>query len=379
MVKDFQVEDILTCTRCKRPVSTSKYHYGCRECNHISGKACTCRECYKSSNICRTHNIGLHKQEYKRWPAVYRWIDYIDRDITERDDDLIQALKENDTVKIRQFTQDSQLLNARGYLDYTPLHVAAYLGLEEGAQILLEHGAIRETRNSDNDTPLAVATETNHPRIAKLLLDHGANVEVGCGARMSRALHIAAADGMWHMVALFLRHGATVDAPSGRGTALQLSAWVGSDRCAELLLAAGANPDAKSEDAPSTALCRGAFGGHSMVVTLLLDYGARVNTTNYTGWTALMYAAQEGHLDICKSLLDRHAGMDLQTDDGWNALSLAAYHGREDIVVLLIERGASGTPPRGVSGKWKNLPFKDHVTPLAKARMLGMLRAAKHA
>jgi len=85
------------------------------------------------------------------------------------------------------------------------------------------------------------------------LLDSGASVDSVCGINSSKAPHEAAANGMWHMVTILLQRGAIVDSLSGRGTPLQLSACVGSVKCAEALLAAGANLNAKCEDAPQSA------------------------------------------------------------------------------------------------------------------------------
>ena len=387
MVKEFEEmirglsepNNTTTCSRCHLQIDRSGYHYACQVCVKTSLRMCVCQKCGEFSKICPTHGGEMFKRAAKPWCAVYQWSPYIDPEVTEIDDDMIRALKEKDIAAIRQYAQNNQLLNAHGYLGYTPLHVAVHLGLEEGAKILLECGALRESREYQNGTPLLTAVEMNQTGMAMLLLDSGASVDSVCGIHSSKALHSAAANGMWHMVTILLKRGAAVDAPSGRGTPLQLSAWVGSVKCAEALLAAGANPNARCERAPRSALGTAAFGSHGKVVKLLLEYGADVNLADGFGRTPLMEAAKNGHFDICKDLLDYHADTNAQSTAGFNAVARAAHYGHEEIVNLLLERGASGTPPRVLSGKWKRLTFDANVKWSTRDSILRKLRAAKHA
>ena len=181
------------------------------------------------------------------------------------------------------------------------------------------------------------------------------------------------------MVNILLKRGAVVDAPSDLGTPLQISACVGSVKCAEFLVAAGANPNAKCERAPQSPLGRVAFRSHGKVVKLLLEYGADVDLADGLGCTPLMCAAGYGHFDICKDLLDHHADINVQSMAGYNAVTAAAYCGHEEIVNLLLKRGASGAPPRALSGKWKNLPFHANVVGPTRGSILRTLRAAKYA
>jgi ankyrin repeat protein len=158
---------------------------------------------------------------------------------------------------------------------------------------------------------------------------------------------------MWHMVNILLKRGTVVDAPSDLKTPLQISASFGSVKCAEALLAAGANSDAKCKRAPQSALGRAAFRRHGKVVKLVLEYGADVDLADGFGCTPLMWAAGNVHFDICKDLLDHHADMNVQSMAGSNAVTKAAHYGHEEIVNLLLKRGTSGAPPRALSGKWK--------------------------
>jgi ankyrin repeat protein len=53
-----------------------------------------------------------------------------------------------------------------------------------------------------------------------------------------------------------------------------------------------------------------------------------------------MLASLNGHTDVVKLLLDRGAKIDLQRSDGATALIVAAQNGHEEVIKILLERGA---------------------------------------
>ena len=56
----------------------------------------------------------------------------------------------------------------------TPLHVSSRLGSVDGVQLLLQHGASRDSTTKDLYTPLHIAVKESHEEIVKILLDNGA-------------------------------------------------------------------------------------------------------------------------------------------------------------------------------------------------------------
>ena len=141
---------LIKCTRCEGRVASTTYHYGCPKCT----ASFICQKCRDKIPKCRVHQIELVQRTLKVWPAAPPWVDYVSTTPTKQDNPLICALKTYDNSRTTIYASDSSLLNARTYLGYTPLHVAAHLGLVSGASILLSHGALTNIRDHKNNTPL---------------------------------------------------------------------------------------------------------------------------------------------------------------------------------------------------------------------------------
>ena len=76
------------------------------------------------------------------------------------------------------------------------------------------------------------------------------------------------------------------------------------------------------------------------VIKALLDKGAKLDTKNADGFTALFIASQEGNTEVIKQLIDKGAKLDLQTADGGTALFVASQDGLSKVVKMLIDNGA---------------------------------------
>ncbi|OBT39216.1 hypothetical protein VE00_10383 [Pseudogymnoascus sp. WSF 3629] len=376
----------VTCGRCEVNIAALDYHYSCVECETTT-RLFICQKCYHGIENCRIHHKKYHKREFKPWHAKCGTF-YIDTNVITEDNQLIRALKQNNIIRIRQYAQNRTLLDSQDKLGFTPLHVAAHLGLEEGTVLLIECGALFEFRNYLDYTPLHTAVSANQIKIIQILLDGGANIETTYGKHGSTALHLAAGYAMHHIVTLLLRRGAEIDAPGGAlGNPLYRALQNPKCRkCVEALLAAGSNVNDKgsgNQKDPLIRACR--IKDHEtarIIVDLLLRYGAAVDLTSEGGYTPLMAAAERGHLGVCKSLLERSPQLDIQSKNGSNAIYHAARYGHEEILDLLIAEGASCLPPKLLLGKWKHLEsymhFSRGVTPASKKRILSKLRAAKH-
>lgn len=120
-------------------------------------------------------------------------------------------------------------------------------------------------------------------------------------------------------------------------TALHLAAHYGHDRLVKMLLAYGADPNARSQnDLANTPIHAAAAGGSKSLgaIRTLLAYGADVNATQHGGYTALHAAAQNGDRAMVDLLLARGADPAMRSTDGMNAATFAREKGHAEIAAL---------------------------------------------
>ncbi len=107
-------------------------------------------------------------------------------------------------------------------------------------------------------------------------------------------------------------------------------------RCAALLIAAGADVDARSaNDFSVLPLHSAVAGNHRDVVEALLAAGADVNATQARGYTPLHGAAEAGAEAVVGRLLAAGADRSKRTDDGRTAADIAAAAGHEELASRL--------------------------------------------
>ena len=118
-------------------------------------------------------------------------------------------------------------------------------------------------------------------------------------------LHYAAGNGLRVYAELLLAHGADINAKDNKGcTPLYHAAAFNRAELVALLLARGADTDAIAEEWGFTPLQQAANNGHRDVVELLLAHGADVNAKTDYGSTALSLATNYAdRLDV--KLADR--------------------------------------------------------------------------
>lgn len=88
-----------------------------------------------------------------------------------------------------------------------------------------------------------------------------------------------------------------------------------------------------------TALHMAAEAGNADAMAVLLEAGADVEANTDDGLTALHVACQRGHADAARLLLDRGVEPCAATSDGSLAVHLAAFGGHVAVLRLLLERG----------------------------------------
>uniref|UniRef100_A0A8C5TJU7 Protein phosphatase 1 regulatory subunit 12B n=1 Tax=Malurus cyaneus samueli TaxID=2593467 RepID=A0A8C5TJU7_9PASS len=81
--------------------------------------------------------------------------------------------------------------------------------------------------------------------------------------------------------------------------------------------------------------------GDTEEVKRLLGRGARINTTNVDGLTALHQACIDENLDMVKFLVENGANVNQQDNEGWTPLHAVASCGYLNIAEYLISHGAN--------------------------------------
>jgi ankyrin repeat protein len=174
---------------------------------------------------------------------------------------------------------------------------------------LIKNKVIKPTqvaKRNDGEPPLAWAAQTGAIEATLLLLTIGAdpNARAKNGAL---PLHFAASNGRAEIVNLLLDHGAGINECCGTTSALLAAVWcfVREDKrkptesrrqeIVHILLKRGADPN--KGDLP---LHRAALLGFEGMITLLLEYGARIDDLDGKNHTPLFVAAQSRHLTKSK-------------------------------------------------------------------------------
>ncbi|MEC4723762.1 ankyrin repeat domain-containing protein [Noviherbaspirillum sp. CPCC 100848] len=195
----------------------------------------------------------------------------------------IQAGCENCALYLLQRGIDWQIHNRRGL---RALHLAAGMGLDAVINWLVNAGDDVNVTRANIDTPLIAAVKHSQAGTARYLLDVGANPN-GRGVRNVTALHVANAAAMTTM-----------------------------------LLAAGADPDARDKDG-ETPLFGAARAANLEMMRILVDAGADVDAVNEKKETALFQTGQRGVIDAVDYLLGVGANPDMPGDSGRTLTAVA--------------------------------------------------------
>ncbi|MBK6403000.1 MAG: ankyrin repeat domain-containing protein [Rhodocyclaceae bacterium] len=221
-----------------------------------------------------------------------------------------------------------------------------------------------------------VAVELGKVEAARGWLDEGLPPDTEAD-RIGTGLMIGAWEGNIPMMELFLSRGADIHHVNRHGEqALQLAAWRGQIEAVRWLLDHGAS--ASRAGKAWSALHYAVFAGHEDIARLLMARGADINARAPNDATVLMMAAREGREPLARALVEAGADTRLKNDRGDTAFSLAMRNGNLRIASLVSPREefaeAVKAPPERYPPQRKSVPAPSEIT-----RLLKKLREAEAA
>jgi ankyrin repeat protein len=279
----------------------------------------------------------------------------------------------------------------------TPLGTAIGHGRADIVETLIAAGADVNAGNKSGRTPLLAAIATGCDQA----VDEAVRKRYGNSAPTGSAEFNAFVKGIQdrlatRMVTPLVAHGANVNKTDEAGvTPLHLAAAVGLKEVAELLLAKGADANAKtSQDlwggylemtgavrAGATPLHAAATSGDPNTVKALLARGAQLDARDESGDTPLHHAAISGNTDVVEFLTAKGADVNAQNTEGATPLVGALLRGHVRTAKVLIAAGAKTVDVEEHFAKMPRHGSEVHVLLLHEAltgipRMWGDVEAA---
>lgn len=206
--------------------------------------------------------------------------------------------------------------------------------LAEVQRMVAEDPSVLTAKDENGLDAFTVARYSRQDAVAQFLLENGAELSVFAAAMAGVTERVRE-----HLAA----EPSLISAYSHDGwTALHLAAFFGKKPAAEVLIAAGANVNARSINPMRNSPLHAACAGRSdELAALLVASGADVNSRQEGGWTPLHAAAQNGGLDLARLLISFGAQVNARAENNQNAMDLALTRGDGKMVELLEENGAS--------------------------------------
>ncbi|KAG5794504.1 hypothetical protein H9Q69_006460 [Fusarium xylarioides] len=274
------------------------------------------------------------------WYSAVNW-GHHGRDSAISIRELIEFLDDGVTVSLAM--RNALQRFSVGHFFMRHLHIAAYFGLSELVEHLLDMGPAVDSADRTGRTPLSYAAEQGYDAIVVMLIERGAKVDSQDGEVVPTRhyynknagrtpLSFATQQGHEAVVHILIANGASssVRSKSGR-TPLSYAVENGRENLVRLFL------DTEPGDI-NIELGRAIENEHEGIVRLLIGNGADVNYSTTSGFTPLLHATRANNEAIVRLLLENGANPDLPPSMS-TPLLFAAARGYDAITRLLLETG----------------------------------------
>jgi ankyrin repeat protein len=266
--------------------------------------------------------------------------------------DFLEALRVggSDPSRIKEFLKQGVDIHAYTSGGITVLHEAARSEWAEVARLLIKAGANPNVRSKNilGETPLHVAASVGGQdganQVLPILIAAGAKLNLASDREGRTALHMAASWSYPDNVKVLLKAGAKTDVLDHDGnTPLHLSLHKQDSnglQILRMLLAAGASPHLANKNR-QTPLHTAAYHGSLALVRTLLDAGAKPELQDESGDTPLHKAAGQNQLPVVRLLLKlmKPTAVAQRNREGQTALDSAARAGNAELIGLLMQAG----------------------------------------
>ncbi len=261
---------------------------------------------------------------------------------------LFEAVLEPGDALVKILLENGARVDARSHASFTPLHVACQAGNVEAVARLLEAGS--DPNDQDNLarwSPLHQAAANGDPGLVDLLVEHKAAID-SRDTRQSTPLHVAAWAGNAECLSRLLALGAALDPVDVmRRTPLHVAVLGGHTAIVDILVTASAGVNAEDVSG-RTPLDMAFAAGHAEIARLLEQRGAHGDPVATRIETAAHRAVTQGNIKALESL--GPDAINAQAPGGETPLHLAVAAGNLAAVELLVNNLRANTGIRDDSG-----------------------------
>lgn len=272
---------------------------------------------------------------------------------TQNQDSIARVLLQKCAIQLQSCAEnfDSVVRWAieKDHLDITEILVAMFPQLYKGSELvfmiekgkvdlvknMIEKGVSTEGTNTDGVSALTIAIQKRYTELVTLLLQKTKKDDFDIMA----ALYVACDKGHTEIFKILFEQYDSLDVrdyidPTTGNSLLTIACKNGRTEVAELLLNLGVENS-------FSAIIAAIESGHLMVVQLLIQRGAAIETQKSSGETALLVACRKAHFEIVNCLLDAGANVNCTDPQQITPLHFAIEKGDIVTVTKMLDRGAN--------------------------------------